>query len=140
VVLSLVSSLLMVSPLIRRLAGRYSTRLLIIYALLLSGGSMAMLFLLGEAKPVGLLFWAIASLGGAVVDVLGNIPFMRMVRAHERTEMTMIFSTWREGSQLLTPLLVSLVLLVAPFEAYYLFLAAILGSAAAMASFLPRRL
>ena len=75
-----------------------------------------------------------------MLDVLGNIPFMRMVRARERTEMTMVFSTWREGSQLLTPLLVSLVLLVAPFKAYYALLAALLFAAAFTASWLPRRL
>jgi MFS family permease len=138
--LSLVSSLLIASPLVRRLAGRYGTRRLIVYALWLTGISMAMLFFIGAAKPIGLLFWVVAALGGAIVDVLGNIPFMRMVKPRERTEMTMIFSTWREGSQLLTPLLVSMVLLVAPFEAYYLLLAAILISAAIVATFLPRRL
>jgi hypothetical protein len=52
----------------------------------------------------------------------------------------MIFSTWREGSQLLTPLLVSMVLLVAPFEAYYLLLAVILMIAGSMATYLPKRL
>ena len=138
--LSLVSSLLMVSPLIRRLAGRYGTRLVIICALLLTGISMASLYLVGEPKPVGLLFWTLAALGGATVDVLGNIPFMRMVRPHERTEMTMIFSTWREGSWLLTPLVVSAVLLVAPFELFYLLLAGLLLLAGMATTFLPRRL
>ncbi|MCP4765097.1 MAG: MFS transporter [Gammaproteobacteria bacterium] len=140
VFLSVVSSLLVISPLIRRLASRYSTRLVIICALWSTGVAMVALYLAGEAKPVGLLFWVIAAMGGAVVDVLGNIPFMRMVKPRERTEMTMIFSTWREGSQLLTPLLVSLVLLVAPFEVFYLLLAAILISAGSVATFLPRRL
>jgi MFS family permease len=138
--LSLVSSLLMVSPLIRRLAGRYGTRLVIICALLLTGVSMGSLFLVGEPKPVGLLFWTLAALGGAIVDVLGNIPFMRLVRPHERTEMTMIFSTWREGSWLLTPLVVSTVLLVAPFELFYLLLAVLLLIAGYATTFLPRRL
>jgi len=138
--LSLVSSLLIVSPLIRRLAGRYGTRLVIICALLLTGVSMAMLCLVGEPKPVGLLFWTLASLGGAIVDVLGNIPFMRMVRPRERTEMTMIFSTWREGSWLLTPLVVSVLLLVAPFELFYLLLAGLLVIAGVATTFLPRRL
>ena len=140
VFLSLVSSLLIVSPLIRRLAGRFGTRALIVNALWLTGLAMAMLFAVGEPKPIGLLLWVVAALGGAIVDVLGNIPFMRMVKPRERTEMTMIFSTWREGSQLLTPLLVSLVLLVAPFEAFYLLLASIVISAAIVATFLPRRL
>lgn len=82
---------------------------MIICVLWSTGIVMVMLFVLGEPKPVGLLFWVIASLGGAIVDVLGNIPFMRMDESRERSEMTMIFSTWREGSQLLTPLLVSLI-------------------------------
>ena len=138
--LSLASALLLVSPLIRRIAVRSGTRLTIICALLLVGSSILMLYLIGQARPIGLLFWVSAALGGVTLDVLGNIPFMRMVKPRERTEMTMIFSTWREGSQLLTPLLVSAVLLFAPFEIFYLLLALLLFGAAIMASFLPRRL
>ena len=138
--LSLASALLMASPLVRRLAGRWGTRQMIVAALSLTGVSMLMLFALGAPRPLGLLFWMSGAFGGMMLDVLGNIPFMRMVRARERTEMTMVFSTWREGSQLLTPLLVSLVLLVAPFKAYYLLLAALLFAAAFTASWLPRRL
>ena len=138
--LSLVSSLLLISPLIRRFAGRVGTRLAIIIALVLAGSSMSMLYVIGEPKPIGLIFWVSAALGGVTLDVLGNIPFMRMVKPRERTEMTMIFSTWREGSQLLTPLLVSIVLLFAPFEIFYVLLALLLFGAAIKASFLPRRL
>ncbi len=138
--LSLVSGLLLMSPLIRRLSIRFGTRIIIVYAFILTGGSILMLYFTGEPKPIGLLFWVTAAVGGATIDVLGNIPFMRMVKPRERTEMTMIFSTWREASQLLTPLLVSIVLLLAPFEVYYLLLAAILFSAGFMATFLPRRL
>ena len=138
--LSLASALLLVSPLIRRLASHSGTRRIILIALLLSGLSMAMLYVLGEARPIGLLFWITGSLGGVTLDVLGNIPFMRMVKPRERTEMTMIFSTWREGSQLLTPLLVSMILLFAPFETFYLLLALLLIGAGIMATFLPRRL
>jgi hypothetical protein len=52
----------------------------------------------------------------------------------------MIFSTWREASNLLTPLLVSLVLLVAPIEVFYLLLALMLSLASFAVSYLPRRL
>jgi len=138
--LSLVSALLLISPLIRRFAGRVGTRLTIIYALVLVGSSMLMLYFIGEPKLIGLVFWVSAALGGVTLDVLGNIPFMRMVKPRERTEMTMIFSTWREGSQLLTPLLVSLVLLFAPFKIFYVLLALFLFGAAIKASYLPRRL
>jgi len=138
--LSFVSGLLLISPLIRRLASRMGTRKVIISALILTGTSMLMLYFSGKPNAAGLLYWVTASLGGVTVDILGNIPFMRMVKPRERTEMTMIFTTWREGSQLLTPLLVSLVLLFAPFEVFYLVMAAVLFSASFMASFLPRRL
>ena len=138
--LSLASGLLLISPLIRRFAGRVGTRLTIIYALVLIGSSMLMLYFIGEPKLIGLVFWVIAALGGVTLDVLGNIPFMRMVKPRERIEMTMIFSTWREGSQLLTPLMASLVLLFAPFEIFYVLLALFLFGAAIKASYLPRRL
>jgi hypothetical protein len=65
---------------------------------------------------------------------------MRLVKARERSEMTMIFSTWREMSNLLTPLLVTLVLLIAPIEVFYLLLAILLSLASVSVSFLPRRL
>ena len=74
------------------------------------------------------------------MDVLANIPFMRLVRPRERTEMTMIYSTWRDGAQLLTPLLVSGLLLIAAFEVFYLLLATLLFGAAWAASYLPRRI
>jgi hypothetical protein len=138
--LSLASALLLISPLIRRLAGWAGTRLTIQSALILVGSSLLMLYVIGDPQPIGLLFWVSAALGGATLDVLGNIPFMRMVKPRERTEMTMIFSTWREGSQLLTPLLVSMVLLFAPFEVFYVLLALLLFGAGITASFLPRRL
>jgi len=138
--LSIASALLLVSPLVRRIAGRYTTRRVIVGALLLTGGSILMLYLIGPPQPIGLAFWLSAALGGVTLDVLGNIPFMRMVKTRERTEMTMVFSTWREGSQLLTPVLVSMVLLVAPFAYYYVLLAALLFAAAFTATWLPRRL
>ena len=109
-------------------------------AFILTGVSILCLYFVGEPEPIGLLFWVLASVGGVTIDVLGNIPFMRMVKPRERTEMTMIFSTWREASQLTAPLLVSLVLLWAPFEVFYLVLALLLFSASIAASFLSRRL
>ncbi len=138
--LSIVSGLLLASPLIRRLASRYGTRFMIIVSMLLIGSSVSMLYMIGEPQPLGLVFWVSASLGGVTVDVLANIPFMRLVKPRERTEMTMIYSTWRDGAQLLTPLLVSALLLVAPFEVFYLVLATLLFAAAYAASYLPGRI
>jgi MFS family permease len=138
--ISLTSVLMLLSPLTSRLVHRYGTRVVIIVAQNLCAVALVMLFLTGDPKPIGLLYWVVASLGAAVLDVVGNIPFMRMVKPRERSEMTMIFSTWREASNLLTPSLVMLVLLVAPIKVFYLLLALLLVLASVAASFLPRRL
>ncbi len=138
--LSGTSGLLFLSPLVRRLADAFGTRQLIMAALTLTGASLCVLAWLGPATPAGVGLWFAAALGGAVLDVLGNIPFMRSVRPRERGEMTMVFSTWREGSELLTPALAALTLLVAPFWALYLVLAALHFASAASCTYLPRRL
>ncbi|HPE60565.1 MAG: hypothetical protein KDI15_10685 [Thiothrix sp.] len=138
--LSLVSGFLFLSPLVRRASERFGTRTVIMAALTLAGSSMFMLGVLGQPRPAGLVFWCTAALGCACLDVLGNIPFMRMVKPYERTDMTMVFSTWREMSELLTPLTITLVTLVLPFRTYYLLLGAALVGVALLAARLPRRL
>lgn len=140
VLLSGVSGLLFLSPLVRRLADRFGTRQVIIAALSLTGFSAMALGLLGSAKPVGTLFWVTGAMGGVALDVLGNIPFMRTVRPRERVEMTVVFSTWREASELLTPALAAVVILVAPFWTFYLLLGLAHFVSAASASHLPRRM
>ena len=138
--LSGVSALLFLSLIIRNMAERFGTRSIIFASLLLCGFSIIAVGLIGEPKPIGLLFWVLAAAGAAGLDVLGNIPFMRLVKPRERTEMTMVFSTWREMSELLNPLLVSLVLLYFPFEVFYFVLGGSLIIAAYFATFLPKRL
>ena len=138
--ISLVSALMLLSPLISKLVHRHGTRLVTQLSQNLCAFALVMLFLTGDPAPIGLFYWIIASIGAAALDVVGNIPFMRLVKARERSEMTMIFSTWREMSNLLTPLLVTLVLLVAPLEVFYLLLAIVLSLTSITVSFLPRRL
>jgi ACDE family multidrug resistance protein len=138
--ISFTSALMLLSPLISRLVRRRGTRIVIVGAQNLSAVALVLLFLTGKPAAIGLLYWMLAALGASALDVVGNIPFMRMVKARERTEMTMIFSTWREASNLLTPLLAMLVLQFAPIETFYLLLALLLTLASIAASFLPRRL
>jgi ACDE family multidrug resistance protein len=138
--LSLVSALLFFSLLIRKMAERYGTRTIIIGSLILCGVSIMVVGVIGEAKPYGIVFWVLAAIGAAGLDVLGNIPFMRMVKPRERTEMTMVFSTWREMAELLNPLIISLVLLAFPFEVFYFVIGISLLVAAYFASHLPARI
>ena len=74
------------------------------------------------------------------MDVLVNTPFLRMVKPRERTEMTAVFTAWRESASLLTQALVFVTLLVAPFWVFYLILGGIQFALAVATSYLPRRL
>ncbi len=137
--LSAASGLLFISPIVSGLAGRYGARALILTGLGISVVSLVGLALVGSPKPAGLVFWMLGSVGATILDVLGNIPFMRSVRPRERPAMTVVFTTWREGSELLTPAIAALVLFFAPFWVFYLVLAVVLSFAATLAARLPRR-
>ncbi len=139
--LSAVAGILLFSPLIRKVADRLGTRRIVILAFGVIGLNLVAIALLGEPRPVGIAFWFGAALGGAAIDVVGNIPFMRTVKPRERVAMATVFSTWREMSALVSPLLGALVLaLTLPFEIYYVIIAAISAITAAYATRLPRRI
>ena len=138
--LSGVSGLLFFSPLIGRVSDRCGTRQVIYTGLTITGLSLVALGLVGPAQPVGIVFWVTGAVGGVMLDVLGNIPFMRSVKPRERVEMTSVFSTWREASELLTPLLVSAVLVFFPFNVFFFVLATMHFATAVSTSYLPRRL
>ncbi len=140
VLLSGISVLLFFSPLVRKFSDAIGIRQLVVSGLLLTGASLLCLAILGKANPYGIIFWITGAIGGWVLDVLGNIPFMRMVRTRERTAMTTVFSTWREASELLTPVIVGLVLLWFQFHIFFLVLAIMHFASAVSATRLPRRL
>lgn len=120
-------AMLFFSPWVRALAERFHTKNVLIFGLTLCGSSMLALGFLGESQKIGILFWWTGAWGASIVDVLGNIPFMRTVKPSERTEMTMVFSTWREMSELITPLIIAIILLILPFSTvYYIFGACVL--------------
>lgn len=138
--LSLASGMLFISPFVRRAAERLGTRAVIIASFAVIAGCMLGLATLRTARPIGVAFWLGGAAGGAALDVLGNIPFMRMVRPRERTAMTTVFSTWRELSFLLTPLIAVAAIALGSFRLLYVTLAVMGLGAAAATSFLPRRI
>lgn len=140
VFLSASSALLFTAPLVRRAADRFGTRTLIIVAFALIAGSMLALASLDRPRPIGVVFWLLGALGGAALDLLGNIPFMKMVKPRERTAMTTVFSTWREVSFLVAPLIAAGALAIGSFRILYIAMAVLSAGAAAATSFLPRRI
>ncbi len=138
--LSTASAMLFLGPLVARTAARFGTRQLIVAAFVLMTASMTGLALVGDATEVGVGLWLTGAVGGATLDVLGNIPFMRTVKPRERTAMTMVFSTWREMSFLVAPAIAAVALAVGSFRLLYLVIAMMLAATAIATSFLPRRL
>jgi MFS family permease len=138
--LSTASAMLFVGPLVARSAERFGSRQIIIGAFLLMAASMTGLALVGDATRFGVGLWITGAVGGAMLDVLGNIPFMRTVKPRERIAMTTVFSTWREMSFLIAPAIAAVALAVGSFWLLYLVIAMMLAATAVAASFLPRRL
>ncbi len=138
--LSVSSAMLFLAPLVGRSADRFGTRQVIIGSLLLMAAGATGLAVLRDERPLGLVFWLTGAMGGAALDVLGNIPFVRMVKPRERTAMTTVFSTWREVSFLVAPALGAAALALGAFWLLYVAIAGLLLAAAAATTFLPRRL
>lgn len=140
VFLSAASGTLFLSPLVRRAAENVGVRSTIASAFVLMAASMIGLAVLQDARPVGVVFWMLGAVGGSAIDVLGNIPFMRLVKPRERGAMTTVFTTWREVSFLLAPLIAAAALALGEFWYLYATLALILIVGAFSTTFLPRRL
>jgi ACDE family multidrug resistance protein len=137
---SVVAVLLLASPIIQRVAQRFSNRSMIVAGLILVGLSLASLAEIGEPETIGLAFWVLGTMGAVVLDVVGNLPFMRTVKPRERPEMTSVFSSARDASSLIAPGLGALVLWLGPFELYFLLLAGLSLAVAMLATKLPRRI
>ena len=61
-------------------------------------------------------FLLIAAVAAAALDAVGNIPFLRAVRSHERPQMTTVFRTYIDISDLLPTAIFALLLLVFEIE------------------------
>ena len=139
-IVSIVAGLLLLSPLVLKVVDRTSTRAVIIAGFVVIAVSMTALAALGDAEPVGLVFWITGAWGASWLDVVGNIPFMRTVKPRERTAMTTVFSSWRETSSIAAPGLGALVLWIGDFRLYYGVVGAVALLTAGYVTYLPRRL
>jgi hypothetical protein len=74
------------------------------------------------------------------LDVVGGLPFLMAVKPSERTEMSAVYSSFRDVSGIVTPGVAYLVLLVAPLPAIFAACAAGMGLAWATAGRLHPRL
>jgi len=125
IALSITNALLFAAPALNRVVRRLSVRRSVRLGFGLCGG----LFI--ASALVSFLPWAaVALMMGAsiflvVLDVVGGLPFLMSVKPSERTEMSAVYSSFRDVSGIVTPGAAWLVLWIAPLPG--VFLAAGLG-------------
>jgi predicted MFS family arabinose efflux permease len=116
--LSLSNAFLFLTPLIiKTMRGR--VRMAIITGFFGSG----CLFFLASVNPADSAFsialLVLASMFLILLDVCAGLPFLMAVRPSQRTEMSAVYSTYRDVSSVITPGTASLVLMLAPLQAVF---------------------
>ena len=93
-----------------------------------------------HAIMAGVLIVA-ASFFIAMLDGLGPIPFLRAVRAHERPQMTTIYRTYLDASELLPPFIYVFAFALFGFSGAFWVLAAVLVATGLLTwVYLPKRM
>lgn len=138
--LSISNAMLFLSPLVLRYMKSTSVR----QAVRTGFGLCALLFFasaLASPMPwatVGFMMGASVFL--VLLDVVGGLPFLMAVKPSERTEMSAVYSSFRDVSGILTPGAAWLVLLVAPLPGIFAACGAGLAAAWAISGRLHQRL
>ncbi|WP_333712321.1 MFS transporter [Yoonia sp.] len=120
IALSLSNGALFLTPVMLRFMQRTSVRFAVMTGFVMSG----VLFLLAGA-PHGVPYVAVVSLMCGsffliLLDVSAGLPFLLAVKPSERTEMSAIYSSFRDVSGIVTPGVAWLVLLVAPLSGVFI--------------------
>ena len=130
--LSITNALLFAAPALNRLARRMSVRRSVRFAFGICGGLFCLAALLSWMPWATVALVMTASVFLVMLDVVGGLPFLMSVKPSERTEMSAVYSSFRDVSGILTPGAAWLVLFVAPLPG--IFLAAGLGLVGAWAA------
>ncbi|MES2844759.1 MAG: MFS transporter [Pseudomonadota bacterium] len=119
VALSLSNAFLFISPVMLRYVRRATVRV----AVRVAFGACGALFLasaLSAPWPWGtVVFMMGAAFFLVLLDVVGGLPFLMAVKPSERTEMSAVYSSFRDVSGILTPGVAWLVLLAAPLQGVF---------------------
>jgi hypothetical protein len=119
IALSISNAALFSAPLMLRFMQRTSVKTAVRTGFAISG----LLFLLAGAEPgvpaVTIVFLMTGSIFLILLDVSAGLPFLLAVKPSERTEMSAIYSSFRDVSGIVTPGAAWLVLLFAPLSAVF---------------------
>ena len=137
---SVANALLFAAPLAGRLGARFGLRLPIIGAFIGMGGLTCLAAAVYDTPVAVTICLLLAGVGAVTLDALGGIPFMRSVHPYERPQMTAVYRTYIDLSDLLPAAIFAF--LLSYFDIRAVFLASgLFGLAVAVvARQLPRRM
>ncbi len=140
VALSLSNAMLFAAPFLLKLARRSSVRISVRRAF----GLCAVLFVLSSLVAplpwLSVVAMMVASVFLVTLDVIGGLPFLMSVKPSERTEMSAVYSSFRDVSSIVTPGMAWMVLYIAPTAAIFATTGALMGLAWGIAGKLHPRL
>ena len=140
VALSLSNALLFAAPMLLALARRHSVRVSVRLAFGFCGGFFLLSSLVAGLPWLTVLAMMAASTLLVTLDVIGGLPFLMSVKPSERTEMSAVYSSFRDVSGIVTPGMAWAVLAIAPTAAIFTATAGLMGVAVGVAGRLHARL
>lgn len=139
-IISIGSASLFLVPLWGWLGRRYSLRKLLIAGYGVAGIATMAIAAAAGAPWLGIALIIGAAVGASAVDGGGNVPFLRAVRPLERAEMTTVYMTYRNASQLGPPGFYAFLLRAFELPAVFLAGGAITLAMALLSRYIPRRM
>jgi MFS transporter, ACDE family, multidrug resistance protein len=122
--LSLTNALLFTTPLMLRWMQAHTVRATVRTGFLVSGAAFTLAAVASPFPWAAVLLLMSGSVFLILLDISGGLPFLMAVKPSERTEMSAVYSSFRDVSGILTPGAAWLVLLVAPLSGIF----AVVGS------------
>ncbi len=138
--LSISNGVLFLAPALLKFARRSSVRISVRRAFALCGSLFLLASLVAPWPWLTVLALMFASTMLVTLDVIGGLPFLMSVKPSERTEMSAIYSSFRDVSSVVTPGMAWAVLAVAPTAAIFTATAGLMGLAFTVAGKLHPRL
>ncbi len=117
--LSLTNAALFLSPIMLRWMQKYSVRYSVRTGFLACAALFMAASLSSSVPSVTIAFLFCASFFLILLDICAGLPFLMAVKPSERTEMSAIYSSYRDVSGIFTPGVAWLVLLVTPLASIF---------------------
>ena len=138
--LSISNVLLFLAPTLLKVARRSSVRISVRRAFAVCGSLFFVASLFAPLPWLAVAALLLASTMLVTLDVIGGLPFLMSVKPSERTEMSAIYSSFRDVSSVVTPGMAWVVLLIGPTAAIFTATGALMGLAYTVAGNLHPRL